>query len=190
MHVGLRLGIWEGEWGAWVSYLLARGRGDTTPTRTVHSWGLQTVSGFGQQHISLSRGGRWLRGVSESSGLPLGEAELGTAPGRVSGQGMHGEGASGSIDLQHQSHLLLKDLTPAEHSQVRNRIEVPRGIPMTFVLLCICFQGLFSVHQGCKLWQLPCEVGSNVKTEISGKWLLQTTLAPWYFRLFSTHPWK
>ncbi|OPJ82691.1 hypothetical protein AV530_004819 [Patagioenas fasciata monilis] len=57
---------------------------------------------------------------------------------------MHGEGASGSIDLQHRSHLLLKDLTPAEHSQ-----------------------GLFSVHQGYKLWQLPCEVGSNVKTEIS-----------------------
>lgn len=91
----------------WGSYLLDWRWGDTTPTCTVHSPGFTNCRWlWPATHEPPPGVGRWLRGVSESSGLPLGEAGLGhMALPHVRAGGMDGKGAPSSMDPQPRSNL-------------------------------------------------------------------------------------
>ena len=166
----------------------------TPPLRTLSAaQGLQTAASCSQQGviISLGRDGD-SEGCLNHPGFPWARQDLGTLPCRMSGQGgWMGKELLPSQTCSPGAISLLTDLTRVGWPQVRNRIKVAQGICESRSydhFLCIRFQGLFSVHRVFKLRQLPCKVCNNVKTEISSKWLLQTTLASWHFRLFSTHP--
>lgn len=172
----LRLGTWRGaRTGAPAWAPCWPGDGGPAALHPLSAAGLYRLFWLGHRPLR----GTVTQRVSESSGLPLAGAGLGTAP--------HGDGWARSFWLQRPSWSTL-------HLQGSHRWETGLTCHVAFRWLLFCcvfgFRVCFQFTRATELWQLPCKVGRDVKTEISGKWLLQTTLAPWYFRLFSTHPWK
>lgn len=124
-------------------------RGDITPYTPILAQGLGTVASFGQ-HLARhgeAGGGMMTQRVSESSGLPLGEAGLGTAPCCIPRQGgMDGEGilsstAPGAISL-------LKDPVLIGEPQVRSKMKETHGIckihSCDFLCVCLLSGSVFS----------------------------------------------